>query len=172
MQPHASSRRNIPVGNRFASRRRTCRFQPGVCSMVLPMLPSDPAKSAHDRRQRRLLILLALGFLVFSAAAAALFFVLQPETLRIAVGPSGTDDHQVVQAIADAFSEASRTVKLSPITTGGAGRRQTDLAIGRGDLDITTDAQILAAFGRITSPSGHPPGDLAKPRRRRSQERS
>ncbi|MEY9595842.1 hypothetical protein AB7M74_011221 [Bradyrhizobium japonicum] len=48
---------------------------------------SDPVRSAPDRRQRRLLIVLALGCVVFAAAAGALFYVLQPETLRIAVGP-------------------------------------------------------------------------------------
>src|SRR5689334_998391 len=112
------------------------------------MSPSDPAKAAHDRRQRRLLILLALGFVAFGAAASALFYVLQPETLRIAVGPAGSDDHQVVQAISVAFAEESRTVRLAPITTSGAaeslaalGGGKTDLAIGRGDLAMPADAQ-------------------------------
>jgi len=115
------------------------------------MSPSDPVRSAHDRRQRRLLIVLALGFVAFGAASAALFYILQPETLRIAVGPAGSDDSQVVQAMADAFSEESRTVRLSPITTGGAAEslallsaEKTDLAVGRGDLDIPSDAQTLA----------------------------
>ena len=66
---------------------------------------SDPVRSAPDRRQRRLLIVLALGFVAFGAAAVALFYVLQPETLRIAVGPAGSDDHQVVEAMAEAFGE-------------------------------------------------------------------
>ncbi|UPK26206.1 TAXI family TRAP transporter solute-binding subunit [Bradyrhizobium sp. 195] len=114
---------------------------------------SDPVRSAPDRRQRRLLILLALGCAVFGAAAAALFYVLQPEVLRIAVGPSGSDDHQVVQAIAEAFQEESRTVRLSPITTAGAaeslgllGAGKSDLAVGRGDLAMPVDAQTLAVL--------------------------
>ncbi|WP_420965910.1 TAXI family TRAP transporter solute-binding subunit [Bradyrhizobium sp. B120] len=117
------------------------------------MSPYGPVRSAHDRRQRRLLIVLALGFAVFGAAAAALFYVLQPETLRIAVGPAGSDDHQVVEAMAEAFGEESRTVRLSPITTGGAaeslallGAGKTDLAIGRGDLGMPADAQTLAVL--------------------------
>ncbi|CCD87144.1 conserved exported protein of unknown function [Bradyrhizobium sp. ORS 285] len=129
------------------------------------MSPSDPVKSAHDRRQRRLLIVLALGFLAFGAAAAALFYVLQPETLRIAVGPAGSDDHKVVQAMADAFAEESRTVRLSPITTAGAAESlsllaadKTDLAIGRGDLSMPPDAQTLAVLRKnyvvLWSPSG------------------
>src|SRR5689334_11656588 len=112
---------------------------------------SDPVRSAPDRRQRRLLIVLALGCVVFAAAAGALFYVLQPETLRIAVGPLGCEDHQVVQAMAEAFDEESRTVRRSPITTAGAaeslalmGAGKTDLAVGRSDLGMPADAQTLA----------------------------
>ncbi|WP_431015545.1 TAXI family TRAP transporter solute-binding subunit [Bradyrhizobium pachyrhizi] len=134
------------------------------------MLPSNPIRSAHDRRQRRLLIVLALGFVVFGAAAAGLFYVLQPETLRIAVGPAGSDDHQVVQAMAETFGEESRTVKLSPITTGGAaeslallGAGKTDLAVGRGDLAMPADAQTLAVLRKnyvvLWSPSRRPGKD-------------
>ncbi|MGV7217463.1 TAXI family TRAP transporter solute-binding subunit [Bradyrhizobium sp. UFLA05-112] len=129
------------------------------------MPPSDPARSSHDRRQRRLLIVLALGFVVFGAAAAALFYLLQPETLRIAVGPSGSEDHQVVQTMAEAFEEESRTVRLSPVTTGGAaeslallGAGKADLAVGRGDLGMPADAQTLAVLRKnyvvLWSPSG------------------
>ncbi|MET4631512.1 TRAP transporter TAXI family solute receptor [Bradyrhizobium sp. I1.8.5] len=137
------------------------------------MSPSDPVRSAHDRRQRRLLIVLALGFVVFGAAAAALFYVLQPETLRIAVGPAGSDDHQVVQAMAEAFGEESRMVRLSPITTEGAaesmallGAGKADLAIGRGDLGMPADAQTLAVLRKnyvvLWSPSGRPGKDSKK----------
>ncbi len=129
------------------------------------MSPSDPVRSAHDRSQRRLLIVLALGFVAFGAAAAALFYVLQPETLRIAVGPAGSDDHRVVQAMAEAFGEESRTVRLSPITTDGAaeslallGAGKTDLAVGRGDLGMPADAQTLAVLRKnyvvLWTPSG------------------
>ncbi len=137
------------------------------------MLPSDPVRSAHDRPQRRLLILLALGFVVFGVAAAALFYVLQPETLRIAVGPAGSEDHKVVQAMAEAFGEESRTVRLSPITADGAaeslallGAGKTDLAIGRGDLAMPADAQTLAVLRKnfvvLWSPSGRPGKDSRK----------
>ncbi|MGJ5077139.1 ABC transporter substrate-binding protein [Bradyrhizobium oligotrophicum] len=133
----------------------------------------DPVKSAHDGRQRRLLIVLALGFVAFGAAAAALFYVLQPETLRIAVGPAGSDDHRVVQAMADAFGEESRTVRLSPITTGGAAESlallaadKTDLAVGRGDLSMPPDAQTLAVLRKnyvvLWSPSGRRGSDSKK----------
>src|SRR6476659_11135582 len=109
------------------------------------MSSSDGANESSDaarRRRRRsntLLLVLAIGFLVFGAAAGALYYALQPITLRIAVGPSGSDDHKVIQAMAEAFARVSRTVRLSPITTDGPvdalallGAGKADLAIGRG----------------------------------------
>jgi TRAP transporter TAXI family solute receptor len=134
---------------------------------------SDAVKNALDRRQRRLLIVLALGFVVFGAATALLFYVLRPETLRIAVGPSGSEDYQVVQAMAKAFEEESRTVRISPITTAGAaeslalmGVGKTDLAVGRSDLAVPTDAQTLAVLRKnyvvIWSPSGRAGKDSKK----------
>jgi TRAP transporter TAXI family solute receptor len=98
-----------------------------------------------------LLLVLAVGFLVFGAAAGALYYVLRPVTLSIAVGPAGSDDHKVIQAMAEAFASDSRTVRLSPITTDGAlealallGAGKADLAVGRADLEMPADAQTIA----------------------------
>jgi TRAP-type uncharacterized transport system substrate-binding protein len=137
------------------------------------MTPSDPAQIAHNGRQRRLLVVLALGFLVFAAAATALYYLLQPETLRIAVGPAGSDDQQVVEAMAEAFGEESRSVRLSPITTEGAaeslsllGAGKVDLAVGRGDLSMPSDAQTLAVLRKnyvvLWTPSGRTGKDSRK----------
>ena len=118
---------------------------------------SDGKHGTSDdlRRQRRkgnsLLLALVIGFLIFSAAASGLYFVLRPVTLQIAVGPPGSDDHKVVQAMAEAFVSESRTVRLSLITTDGAaealallGAGKADLAVGRGDLEMPSDAQTVA----------------------------
>lgn len=130
------------------------------------MLSSDPVNTAQ-RRQRRLLIVLALGFVAFGSAAAGLYFVLQPDTLRIAVGPAGSDDYKVVEAMAEAFAEESKTVRLSVVTTAGAaeslvllGAGGTDLAVGRGDLGMPADAQTMAVLRKnyvvLWSFSGRP----------------
>src|SRR4029453_8162839 len=132
---------------------------------------SDGTNKTSDavRRQRRknnsLLLALAVGFLVFGAAAGGLYYALQPATLRIAVGPPGSDDHKVIQAMAEAFVSESRAVRLSPITTDGAaealallGAGKADLAVGRGDLEMPADAQTVAIvrknFVALWSPSG------------------
>src|SRR3954454_5967364 len=121
------------------------------------MSSSDGTNETSDaarRRRRRansLLMVQAVGFLGFGIAAGELYYALQPETLRIAVGPPGSDDHKVVAAMAEAFASESRTVRLSPITTDGAvealallGAGKADLAVGRGDLEMPADAQTVA----------------------------
>jgi hypothetical protein len=128
---------------------------------------NETSDAARRRRKRSnsLLLVLAVGFLVFGAAAGALYYALRPVTLRIAVGPPGSDDHKVVQAMAEAFASESRTVKLSPITSDGAvealallGAGKADLAVGRGDLEMPADAQTVAIvrknFVVLWSPSG------------------
>ncbi|WP_409192828.1 TAXI family TRAP transporter solute-binding subunit [Bradyrhizobium sp. RDM4] len=125
---------------------------------------SDVARRRR-RRGNTLLLILAVGFLVFAAAAGALYYALRPVTLRIAVGPPGSDDHKVVQAAAEAFSSESRTVRLSVITTDGAvealallGAGKAQLAVGRADLDMPADAQTVATLRKnfvvLWSPSG------------------
>jgi len=121
------------------------------------MSSSDGTNETSDavrrrrRRSRSLLLVLAVGFLVFSGAAGALYYVLRPVTLRIAVGPPGSDDHKVIQAMAEAFASESRNFRLSPITTDGAvealgllGAGKVDLAVGRVDLEMPADAQTIA----------------------------
>ncbi len=122
-----------------------------------------------------MLLVLVVGFLVFGAAAGALYYALRPVTLRIAVGPPGSDDHKVVEAMAETFARESRTVRLSPITTDGAvealallGASKTDLAVARGDLEMPADAQTVAIvrknFVVLWSPSGLPgKGSKRKP---------
>jgi TRAP transporter TAXI family solute receptor len=125
---------------------------------------SDAARRRR-RRNNSLLLVLAIGFLAFGAAAGALYYVLRPATLRIAVGPPGSDDHKVIEAMAEAFASESRTIRLSPITTDGAvealallGAGKADLAVGRADLDMPADAQTVATLRKnfvvLWSPSG------------------
>jgi TRAP transporter TAXI family solute receptor len=129
----------------------------------------ETADVSRRRRKRRnsLLLLLAAGVLLFAAAAGALYYALQPTTLRIAVGPKGSDDDKLIQAMAKAFAEDGRAVRLSPISTDGAAQsiallaaRKADLAVARDDLDMPGDAETVAIvrknFVVLWSPSGLP----------------
>ncbi|MBP0110590.1 TAXI family TRAP transporter solute-binding subunit [Bradyrhizobium vignae] len=113
---------------------------------------SDAGRRAR-RRSNSLLLVLAIGFLVFGAATGALYYALRPYSLKIAVGPPGSDDYKVIQAMADVFGSESRTVRLSPIKTEGAveslallGAGKADLAIGRADLEMPAEAQTVAVL--------------------------
>ena len=131
--------------------------------------PSVTQDVSGRRRKRRnsLLLLLAAGLILFGAAAGALYYVLQPVTLRIAVGPPGSDDHKLIQAMAEAFARDRSGVRLSPITSASAveslgllGASKADLAVARADLEMPRDAETVAIvrknFVVLWSPSGLP----------------
>ena len=58
-------------------------------------------------------LLLAMGLLFFAAGSGALYLVLRPVTLRIAVGPPGSDDQKLIQALAQAFAREGGAVRVS-----------------------------------------------------------
>ncbi len=126
-------------------------------------------KTPRRRRQRQwfFLFLLLAGVFILVTAASALYVALRPETLRIAVGPSGSDDQKLIQALAQTFARQKSAVRLAPIQTDGATQSltllrdsQTDLAVTRGDLDMPADAQSVAILRKnfvvLWAPSGLP----------------
>src|SRR5437588_7252248 len=130
---------------------------------------SEPRDLSDQRRKRRntSLLVLAAGLLLFCVAAGTLYYALRPTTLRIAVGPGGSDDQKLVQALAQSFDSERSAVRLSPTTTEGAaeslgllGAGKADLAVARGDLDMPRDAETVAIvrknFVVLWSPSGLP----------------
>jgi TRAP transporter TAXI family solute receptor len=128
---------------------------------------SDLGETPRARRRKRsLLLLLAAGLFIFAAVAGASFLLLRPATLRIAVGPPGSDDQKLIQALAQAF--AHNSVRLAPITTEGATESiallasgKTDLAVTRGDLEMPANAESVAILRKnvvvLWSPSGLAP---------------
>jgi TRAP-type uncharacterized transport system substrate-binding protein len=150
---------------------------PLAAAMSLANGTSETSDAVRRKRRKSnsFLLALAVGFLVFGAAAGGLYYALRPATLRIAVGPQGSDDHKVIQATAEAFVRESRSVRLSPITTDAAaaalallGAGKVDLAVARGDLEMPADAQTVVIlrknFVQLWSPSGR----LGKGRKRQA----
>jgi TRAP transporter TAXI family solute receptor len=135
------------------------------------MSPSDPSgqiSAATLRRGRRgsyALLILAAGIFMFGLAAGTLYLALRPVTLRIAVGPPGSEDQKLVQALAQTFTRDGSAVRLSPMITDGTTESvaalaagKADLAIARGDLDMPPTAESVAILRKnvvvLWSPSG------------------
>jgi TRAP transporter TAXI family solute receptor len=133
---------------------------------------SDPNGTSVRSRQRRqsrnyALLILAAGVLAFGLAAGTLYYVLRPTTLRIAVGPAGSEDQKLVQLMAQTFARDNSPVRLSVVTTEGAAESialftagKADLAVARGDLDLPENAESVAILRKnvvvLWAPSGLP----------------
>jgi TRAP transporter TAXI family solute receptor len=140
---------------------------------------ADPSENPGVSRRRRktngyALLVLAAGIFLFGAAAGGLYFALRPVTLRIAVGPPGSDDHKLILALTQIFAREGGPVRLSPITTQGTAESiallatsKTDLAVARGDLDLPANAESVAILRKnvvaLWAPSGLPPKGSKKP---------
>jgi TRAP transporter TAXI family solute receptor len=132
--------------------------------------------SSRRRRKRKnySLLILAAGILLFGVAAGSLYYALRPVTLRIAVGPPGSDDQKLIQALAQTFARDGSHVRLSPITTEGAtesialfATSKADLAVARGDLNLPANAESVAIVRKnvvvLWAPSGRPSKGSKKP---------
>ena len=109
--------------------------------------PPRPRK----KRKNYALLILAAGMLAFGVAAGTLYYVLRPVTLRIAVGPSGSEDQKLIQLMAQTFARDNSAIRLTPVTTEGAAESvalfaagKTELAVARGDLNLPANAESVA----------------------------
>ncbi len=127
--------------------------------------PGVPAR--RRKRQNTALLVLAAGVFLFAAAAGGLYYALRPVTLRIAVGPPGSDDQKLITALAQTFARDGSSVRLSPIVTEGAvesiallAASKADLAVARGDLGLPANAESVAILRKnvvvVWAPSGLP----------------
>jgi TRAP transporter TAXI family solute receptor len=121
------------------------------------MSPSDGLSGPIDlsvrgrKKKSSLFLFLAVGLLMFAAIAGASFAILRPTTLRIAVGPPGSDDQNLVQALAQFFARDGSAVRLSLTTTPGPvdsiallAEGKADLAVARGDEEMPDGTESVA----------------------------
>ncbi|MDE2063823.1 MAG: TAXI family TRAP transporter solute-binding subunit [Bradyrhizobium sp.] len=112
-------------------------------------------------------LLIAAALLIFAAIAGATFLLWRPTTLRIAVGPAGSEDQKLIQNLAQTFITEGSPVRLTVITTAGPveslgllAAHETDLAVGRADEDMPKGAGSLAILRKnvvvLWAPSGAP----------------
>lgn len=105
----------------------------------------------RSARRKIMLVVLASALMVIGLGASTYYFAMRPVTLRIAVGPSNSDDVKAVQALTQSFSRDQLRVRLRPVITDGAvasaaaiGDGRADIAIVRADLDIPKNALAVA----------------------------
>jgi len=138
---------------------------------------TENPRISRRRRKRRSysLLILAAGIFLFGVAAGTLYLLLRPTTLRIAVGPPGSDDQKLVQTLAQIFARDGSPIRLAPVTTEGAAESialfaasKADLAVARGDLNLPANAESVAILRKnvvvLWAPSGLPAkGSKKKP---------
>ena len=118
-------------------------------------VPSDLSVTRDGASRRRYRfgpwLALASGLSMLTVALALAYWVWQPVTVRVAVGPGGSDDQTLVLAIAKAYDAKSGAVRLTPIESDGTlqslnllGAGKADLAVARGDLDMPAEAETVA----------------------------
>jgi TRAP transporter TAXI family solute receptor len=128
---------------------------------------SNANVASAGRKRSSPFLLIAASLLIFAAIAGAAFLLWRPTTLRIAVGPAGSDDQRLIQSLAQAFASEGSPVRLTVISTAGAveslgllGTGETDLAVGRADEDMPKGAGSVAILRKnvvvLWAPSGAP----------------
>jgi TRAP transporter TAXI family solute receptor len=130
-------------------KRLFARSMTGGLEPTAPPSPPSPGSA----RQKATLITLAGVLAIVGVLVGSYYFAMRPVTLRIAVGPAGSDDVKVMQTLTQAFAQTHGYVRLRPVQTDGASASaealadgKVDLAIIRGDLDVPKNAQAVATL--------------------------
>ena len=127
-----------------------------------------------NRRRTRGVILACLLACLGVGTTVAWFF-LPPLTLRVAVGPMGSDSQKLLAAFVRSWEEAHPRVRVKLVSTADAAASmqaleagQVDLAIVRSDVPASANSQTIAilrrdVIGLIVSPRApiEHVGDLA-----------
>jgi len=138
----------------------------------------DLSVRGRKRKSYRFLIL-AVGLFLFATVAGISYLILRPTTLRIAVGPSGSDDQKLIQGLAQAFVREAGPVRLTPIVTAGpvdsiallrAG--EADLAVARADEEMPDGTDSVAIMRKKSWFSGRLPASRPRDRRKAPSRRS
>jgi TRAP transporter TAXI family solute receptor len=109
--------------------------------------------SPRSAKRKVMLITLAGTLALIGLVAGAYYFAMRPVTLRIAVGPTNSDDVKVIQTMAQVFARQHESVRMRPVLTDSVNASAAaikdgtaDLAVVRGDLDIPKNAQAVATL--------------------------
>jgi len=102
---------------------------------------------------RHATILSILGFIaVVGLVALTVFLTTKATVMKMAVGPKGSKDVEFVDKLADKFRAEHASIRIQPVVEDGPvmpadirrGRAPFDLAVVRGNTDLSTDWPIVA----------------------------
>jgi len=133
------------------------------------MSSSNANPVSGGRKRSSPFLLIAAVLLIFAAVAGAAFLLSRPTTLRIAVGPPGSEDQKLIQNLAQTFITEGSPVRLTVISTPGPleslgllAAGETDLAVGRADEEMPKGAGSIAILRKNVVVLWAPSGALKK----------
>jgi len=134
---------------------------------------------------RRGFMALAGGLALLGIAASVFYFVSQPRTLRLAVGPLGSEDARMAAGFVQGLNREKSSIRVRLVLTEGSEESakrvdsgQADLAIVRPDIALPSQADTAlitrrtfpffitskeSAIGRIADLRGHKLGVVRNP---------
>ena len=101
---------------------------------------------------RHATFLTVLGFIgVIGLVALTVYLTTKASVMKMAVGPKGSRDVEFVDKLAEKFRSERAPIRIQPVITPGAvalsdihGKAPFDLAVVRGNLDLSTDWPVVA----------------------------
>lgn len=131
----------------------TSLFGPKSSGASGSMLSRPGFEPSRSPMRKPVLHLILAGLLALIFVAGGIVYINRPATLRIAVGPAGSDDAKVVQTIAQVLARERGNVRLRIVSTEGAtGSAATlesgkaDLAVVRGDATLPKSTRAVATL--------------------------
>ena len=117
----------------------------------------DTIEETMNRRMRTIWLRYAtflsiLGFIaVAGLVALTVYLTTKATVMKMAVGPEGSRDVEFVEKLAEKFRSDRAPIRIQPVMTPGAvaladihGKAPFDLAVVRGNLDLSTDWPVVA----------------------------
>ena len=117
----------------------------------------DFIEETMNRRMRTIWLryatfLSVLGFIaVVGLVALTVYLTTKASVMKMAVGPKGSRDVEFVEKLAEKFRSERAPLRIQPVITPGAvaladihGKAPFDLAVVRGNLDLSTDWPVVA----------------------------
>lgn len=105
--------------------------------------------------RRHLPLVLAAVLALVATALLAYQWLGQPTTLRVAVGPAGSEDARLMAAVAQSLARTHEEVRLRLVPTSGVAESarmaeigRADLAVVRSDVGIPASTQTVAILHR------------------------